>query len=127
MSIHVIAYNTRLVARDKLPKSYHNLLNPAWKGEMLLESSPQWFGWMLQIMGKDKGLIYARTLQTEHLTDFLLSKEGQRLFMGLDRPVARSDLSQEQVTIKGLQLIPADPALGGNMEFYAKQAQIFSK
>lgn len=61
-------------------------------------------------------------------TDFLLSKEGQRLFMGLDRPVAGSDLSQEQVTIKNLQLIPADPALGEDMEFYAKQArEIFSK
>lgn len=60
--------------------------------------------------------------------DFALSKEGQRTVLGFDRNVARTDLSEEQGAIKGLRLIPVDPALGENMEFYAKQAsEIFSK
>jgi ABC-type Fe3+ transport system substrate-binding protein len=62
MNLHVIGYNTRTVQRDKLPKTWENLLNPEWKGRFMLNPNEQWFAWMLQIMGKEKGLNYMRAL-----------------------------------------------------------------
>jgi iron(III) transport system substrate-binding protein len=60
--------------------------------------------------------------------DFVLSREGQRLILTFDRNSARSDLAQEQGAMKDVKLIPLDPSLGDNMEFYARQAQeIFGK
>ena len=34
LSYYSIAYNTRLVPADKVPKSYDDLLDPQWKGKM---------------------------------------------------------------------------------------------
>jgi ABC-type Fe3+ transport system substrate-binding protein len=63
MNLHVIGYNTRAVARDKLPKTWEDLLNPEWKGgKIMLNPDEQWFAFILQIMGKEKGLNYMRAL-----------------------------------------------------------------
>ena len=42
MNVHVLAYNTKLLPRDKAPKTYDDLLLPQWKGKMLSETSEQW-------------------------------------------------------------------------------------
>jgi len=62
MNLHVIGYNTKAVARDKLPKTWEDLLSPPWKGRLMLNPREQWFAWILQIMGKEKGLNYMRAL-----------------------------------------------------------------
>lgn len=67
MNVHVVAYNTKLVLREKLPKTYEDLLNPVWKGKMLLDGSEHWLALMLQIMGKDKGLRYVRELAKQNI------------------------------------------------------------
>jgi ABC-type Fe3+ transport system substrate-binding protein len=60
--------------------------------------------------------------------DFVLSKEGQQLVLSFARQSARSDLAQEQASMKNVNMVPLDPSQGDNMEFYARQAQeIFSK
>jgi iron(III) transport system substrate-binding protein len=60
---YVAAYNTRLVPRANLPKTYENLLHPQWKGAIMMEGTKvDWFAGMLQIMGKEKGLRYMREL-----------------------------------------------------------------
>ncbi|HWP59272.1 MAG TPA: extracellular solute-binding protein [Candidatus Acidoferrales bacterium] len=65
---YVVAYNPRLVARDALPRSYGDLLRPAWKGKMMMEPTKvDWFGGMLQIMGKEKGLKYMRDLAKQDI------------------------------------------------------------
>jgi ABC-type Fe3+ transport system substrate-binding protein len=66
-NVHVIGYNTRAVSRDKLPKRWEDLLNPAWKGRMLLSPREQWFAWILQIMGKENGLNYMRALAKQNI------------------------------------------------------------
>src|SRR5215510_7557191 len=66
MNFHVIAYNTKTVARDKLPKTWEDLLNPEWKGKLMLNPDEQWFAWILQIMGKEKGLNYMRALAKQN-------------------------------------------------------------
>ena len=66
MNLHVIGYNTKTVARNKLPKTWEDLLNPEWKGKFMLNPNEQWFAWILQIMGKEKGLNYLRVLAKQN-------------------------------------------------------------
>ena len=33
-NVFVAAYNTKLIKKDELPKSYDDLLDPRWKGKM---------------------------------------------------------------------------------------------
>jgi iron(III) transport system substrate-binding protein len=67
MNVHVVAFNPKLVARDKLPKTFDDLLNPIWKGKMVLDASEQWSALMFQIMGKEKALKYLRALAGQNL------------------------------------------------------------
>jgi len=67
MNVHVLAYNIRLIAREKLPSMYEDLLNPVWRGKMVLDASEQWFALMLQIMGKEKGLKYIAALARQNV------------------------------------------------------------
>lgn len=66
---YVLAYNTRMVPRETLPKSYEDLLNPVWKGKMMMEGTKaDWFAGMLQIMGKEKGMKFMKDLSKQELT-----------------------------------------------------------
>ena len=56
---YVTAYNTRLVPARQLPKTYDDLLDPKWKGKLLMEGTKaDWFAGMLQIIGPERGLKY---------------------------------------------------------------------
>jgi iron(III) transport system substrate-binding protein len=56
-------YNTRMVAKTSVPKSFNDLLKPEWKGHIGMDSRPyEWFGTMLKAMGEEKGLAYMRDL-----------------------------------------------------------------
>lgn len=53
--------------------------------------------------------------------DFWLSKEGQRLVRSFNRVIVRSDIADEQGTaIKGLRVVPVNPALGEQLQEYEK-------
>ena len=67
MNVHVLAYNTKLVARDKAPRSYDDLLSPVWKGKLLSDTSEQWGALMFQIMGKERALRYMRGLAKQNI------------------------------------------------------------
>lgn len=65
---YVVATNTKLVQRGSLPKNYEDLLNPQWRGKMMMEETKvDWFAGMLQIMGKEKGLKYMRDLARQDI------------------------------------------------------------
>ena len=56
-------YNTRMVLKTSVPKSFNDLLKPEWKGHIGMDSRPyEWFGTMLKAMGEEKGLAYMREL-----------------------------------------------------------------
>jgi len=76
MNVHVVAYNTRLIARERLPRTYEDFLNPVWRGKIVLDASEQWFALMVQIMGKDKGLKYIAALAKQNV---LLRRESSAL------------------------------------------------
>jgi len=60
---NVIAYNTRMVKRNEVPKTDEDLLNPKWKGKMGMDhTKPEWFAWKLKRMGEEKGLAYMKKL-----------------------------------------------------------------
>lgn len=77
---YVTAYNTRLVPPRLLPKTYDDLLDPRWKGSMMMEGTKaEWFAGMLQIMGAERGLKYMRDLAKQQPSP----REGHELLAQL--------------------------------------------
>ncbi|MBI4525107.1 MAG: extracellular solute-binding protein [Deltaproteobacteria bacterium] len=57
INTNVIQYNTRLVGKADVPKSYEDLAQPKWKGKLCLEDSDfEWFVGVQAFMGKEKAL-----------------------------------------------------------------------
>jgi iron(III) transport system substrate-binding protein len=58
-----LGFNTRIVSKASVPKSYGDLLKPEWKGNIGIESRAyEWFGTMVKAMGDEKGLVFMREL-----------------------------------------------------------------
>ena len=52
LSVWVQAYNTDLVKKSDLPKTYKDLLDPKWKGKLGVESkNDDWFATVVHLMG----------------------------------------------------------------------------
>ncbi len=63
MAVHSLAYNPRMVAKNELPRSYDDLLDPKWKGKLGLEDAAYvWFVNLLKIKGEKPGIEYMRRL-----------------------------------------------------------------
>ena len=63
-----VAYNTRLVKPDEVPKSYQDLLLPKWKGKMGMDlNKTEWYVAMLQMMGEEKGKKYMEALSRQDI------------------------------------------------------------
>ncbi len=57
LNIFSFAYNTKLVRKADLPKTYEDLLNPRWKGNFGIETSDfDWFAGVVNELGEAKGL-----------------------------------------------------------------------
>ena len=57
MNIWVAAYNTSLVKKEELPRSYEDLAHPRWKGRLGIEASnANWFAGVVKELGEAKGL-----------------------------------------------------------------------
>ena len=64
LSVWVQAYNTQLVKKAELPKTYRDLLDPRWKGKLGVEAKDDdWFATVVHLMGGEKeGLEFFREL-----------------------------------------------------------------
>ncbi len=64
LSVWVQAYNTNVVKKEDLPKTYADLLDPKWKGKLGIEAKNQdWFATVVGLNGGgDKGLKYFNDL-----------------------------------------------------------------
>ena len=67
-----LGYNTRLVKPNELPKTYEDLLNPRWKGQMMWSTSrgsgaPMFIGNVLQSMGESGGKVYLQKLKAQNI------------------------------------------------------------
>jgi len=70
--------NTRLVARDAAPRTYEDLLDPKWKGQMAWATSPaagapMFIGSVLGTMGPDKGMAYLEQLSKQGIRNLNVS------------------------------------------------------
>src|SRR5436309_10224153 len=57
LNVFVQAYNTRLVQRAELPRSYKDLVDPRWKGRLGIEAADEdWFTGVVTALGEAEGL-----------------------------------------------------------------------
>jgi len=57
LATFVQAYNTNLVRKDELPKTYRDLAHPRWKGRLAVEAEDyDWFAQVVLGMGEAQGL-----------------------------------------------------------------------
>lgn len=60
LDIFSAAYNTSLLKKDELPKSYKDLLDARWKGKLAVEANDEiWFGALLDELGPEGGKLFA--------------------------------------------------------------------
>lgn len=66
INTHVLVYNTNLVKKEDVPRTYEELINPKWKGKIVIRDDDfPTFGMMLRVMGKEKGLNFMRRLAAQ--------------------------------------------------------------
>jgi len=65
----VFGYNSRLVPKASIPKSYEDLLKPEWKGQIGMEARAyEWFATAMRNMGgEEKGLAFMRRFAQQQL------------------------------------------------------------
>jgi len=82
LSVWVQAYNTKLIRKDALPKTYTDLLDPKWKGKLGVEAKDEdWFASVVDVMGGgDAGLKFFRDLVA---TNGLSVREGHTLLTNM--------------------------------------------
>jgi iron(III) transport system substrate-binding protein len=55
LNIIAAGYNTKLVRKDELPKSYEDFADPRWRGRLGIESDDAvWFGALANVLGEEK-------------------------------------------------------------------------
>jgi iron(III) transport system substrate-binding protein len=67
VQIFTAAYNTNLVKKADLPKSYQDLTDPKWKGKLGVEAADSdWLSAVVTAMGEEKGLKLFRDIVTKN-------------------------------------------------------------
>src|SRR5256885_6779237 len=57
LNMFVHAYNTNLVKKEELPKSYEDFLDPKWKGRLGIEAEDvDWFAMVIKGIGEARGM-----------------------------------------------------------------------
>jgi iron(III) transport system substrate-binding protein len=57
LNVYALAYNTKAVKRDELPRSYDDLAQPRWKGRLGIEADDsEWLAGVLAQIGEDRGI-----------------------------------------------------------------------
>ncbi|MGC2517957.1 MAG: extracellular solute-binding protein [Burkholderiales bacterium] len=81
LNIFTAAYNTRLIRKEDLPKSYADLLNPKWKGKLGIEAEDiDWFAGVIGNLGEAKGLKLFRDIVA---TNGISVRKGHTLLTNL--------------------------------------------
>jgi iron(III) transport system substrate-binding protein len=82
LSVWVQAYNTKLIKKESLPKTYRDLLDPRWKGKLGIEGKDEdWFSSVVDVMGGgETGLKFFRDLVA---TNGLSVREGHTLLTNM--------------------------------------------
>ena len=131
LSVWVQAYNTKLVKKESLPKTYRDLLDPKWKGKLGIEAKDQdWFASVVDVTGGGEvGLKFFRDLVA---TNGISVRKGHTLLNNMvisgEVPLALTvyNYMPEQAKKKGAPVdwFTLDPAIArSNAVGVARQAR----
>ena len=105
INIFTAAYNTNLIKKEDLPKTYQDLLNPKWKGKLGIEAEDaDWFAGVVADIGEEAGLKLFRDIVA---TNGLSVRKGHTLLTNLvasgEVPIALTiyNYKAEQLKNKG--------------------------
>jgi iron(III) transport system substrate-binding protein len=105
LDIWTAAYNTEKIKKEDLPKSYKDLLDPKWKGQLGIEGNNHaWFGALMAKMGEEEGQkLFANIANTNGISN----RKGHSLLTMMvssgEVPLALTVYSwnPEQLKVKG--------------------------
>ena len=81
INLFVQTYNTTLVSKDEVPKTFADLANPRWKGRLGIEAEDEdWFAMVIRELGEERGLKISREIS--RVNGFSVRK-GHTLLSGL--------------------------------------------
>ena len=108
LNVFVQAYNTKMVKKEELPKTYADLLHPRWKGRLSIEATDDdWFASVVRGLGEENGLKLFRDIVAQN---GLSVRRGHTLLTNLvasgEVPFALTvyNFTAEQVKQKGAPL-----------------------
>jgi iron(III) transport system substrate-binding protein len=108
LNVLVSAYNTNLVKKADLPKSYDDLLDPKWKGRIAIEADDSdWFAGLVGQLGQERGTKLFRDIAA---TNGFSVRKGHTLLANLvsagEVPLALTlfNYTAEQLKKKGAPL-----------------------
>jgi iron(III) transport system substrate-binding protein len=118
INMFVQSYNTNLVKKEELPKSYADLAHPRWKGRLGIEAEDEdWFAMIIKELGEEAGLRIFRDIVRNN---GLSVRKGHTLLAGLvasgEIPLALTTYSHgaEKMKQKGapVEWFAIAPAIG---------------
>ena len=81
INMFVHSYNTTLVKKEELPKTYQDLAHPRWKGRLGIEAEDEdWFAMVIKALGEEQGLRVFRDIVK---VNGLSVRKGHTLLAGL--------------------------------------------
>jgi iron(III) transport system substrate-binding protein len=119
IDVYVQAYNTNLIKKEELPKTYDDLLDPKWEGRLGIEADDHvWFATVLKGLGPEKG---ARLFKTISDTNGLSIRKGHAMLTNItasgEVPLSLSNYNYrvEQMKQKGapIDYFILPPAVAG--------------
>ena len=116
-TLNVIAYNKRMVPANEVPKSFFDLTEPKWKGQLMMdENESKWMAGMIQYYGEAKTMDLMRRLaqqeiqfRTGHTLLQTLVAAGERAVVVVAFANGVNRLKKESAPI---EWISADPVIG---------------
>ncbi len=114
-----LGWNTKLVTKDQIPKTYQDLLDPKWKGQIPLvgsSSGPHWIGCILANFGEEflnrlaKQEFVMHMVSGRALCDMIVNREYAFSPIIIDSHVDAS--KQKGAPIEWLPLEPASTTTG---------------
>jgi len=85
----VLGYNTNMIKRGDAPKTYEELLQPKWKGNMFLDDEAyEWSAVLQRQMGREKALQYMKALARQDLRMLRGRTAQTQLLAAGERPIA---------------------------------------
>jgi iron(III) transport system substrate-binding protein len=80
-NIFVAAYNTRIIGKNDLPRTYDDLVDPRWKAKLGIEADDSdWFGTLVERLGEERGLKLFRDIVA---ADGISVRKGHTLLVNL--------------------------------------------